>query len=27
MPYRIDGDKDNYPLLERFENYSISKRI
>jgi len=22
-PYSIDGDKDNYPLMERFENYLI----
>jgi parallel beta-helix repeat protein len=23
-PYSIDSDKDNYPLIERFENYSVS---
>ena len=22
-PYSIDGDKDNYPLMERFENYFV----
>ena len=22
-PYNIDGDKDNYPLMERFENYGM----
>ena len=25
MPYSIDGDKDNYPLMERFENYLTTK--
>ncbi|MCW7080506.1 MAG: right-handed parallel beta-helix repeat-containing protein, partial [Candidatus Methanospirare jalkutatii] len=23
-PYSIDGDKDNYPLMERFENYIVT---
>ena len=26
-PYIIDSDKDNYPLIERFENYFMSKKV
>jgi len=26
-PYSIDGDKDNYPLMERFENYTIEVSV
>jgi parallel beta-helix repeat protein len=26
-PYNIDEDKDNYPLMERFESYIITKRM